>query len=307
MTEGQFAEFFLRQGQRVIETKTCFWYSHRPLLYMSLPYYRAVSPSQGELARVLLGGPAAALRFPTNPDTDNRKVGIFLCSDRNYGFSSLQQRMRNYTRRGLENCTVEAVEFGYLAQHGHQLNLESFERQDRDATTMTESQWHRYCEVAAATPGFEAWGAWARGRLAAFVVAALVEDCCHMHHQSAATEHLPLFPNHALNFSVTRLVLARPEVNSVCYGADSLVTPGIDTYKSRMGFERLLFGERIVHNPLLQAGLALGGRKVIYWMARKYPQKEMIQRAALLLQQDSTQAGKTPTGGSAQNGVPGIT
>lgn len=283
MTEGQFAEFFLRQGQRVIETKACFWYSHRPLLYMSLPYYRAVSPSASELARVLLGGPAAALRFPTNLDTGNRKVGIFLCSDRNYGFSSLQQRMRNYTRRGLENCTIEPVEFGYLAQHGHQLNLESFERQDRDATTMTESQWHRYCEGAATIPGFEAWGAWVRGTLAAFVVGALVEDCCYMHHQSAATEHLPLFPNHALNFSVTRLVLARPEVKSVCYGADSLLTPGIDTYKSRMGFERLLFGERIALNPLLQPMLSLGGRRIIRWATRTYPESQMWQKASLLL------------------------
>jgi hypothetical protein len=287
MTESQFAEFFLRQGQKVIETKTCFWYSHRPLLYMSLPYYRAASPSASELARVLLGGPAVALRFPTNLDTGNRKVGIFLCSDRSYGFSSLQQRMRTYTRRGLENCTVEAVEFGYLAQHGHQLNLESFERQDRDATTMKEPQWHRYCEVAAAIPGFEAWGAWVGRRLAAFLVAALVEGCSYIHHQSSATEYLRFFPNHALTFSMTRLVLARPEVKSVCYGADSLLTPGIDTYKSRMGFERLLFGERIALNPLLQPMLSLGGRRIIRWAARTYPDSQTWQRASLLLMRNA--------------------
>jgi len=288
MTEGQFAEFFLTQGQRVIETKTCFWYSHRPFLYMSLPYYRAVSPSGSELARVLLGGPAAALRFPTNPDTRNRTVGIFLCSDRNYGFSSLQQRMRNYTRRGLENCTVEAVDFGYLAQHGHLLNAESFQRQGREAATMSESQWHRYCEAAGSIRGFEAWGAWVRGHLAAFVVAALVGDCSYMHHQSAATEYLPLFPDHALNFSVTRLVLTRPEVKSVCYGSDSLLTPGIDTYKSRMGFERRLFGERIVLHPLLQPMLYLGGRRIIRWAARRHPESKMWQRASLFLTRNGT-------------------
>jgi hypothetical protein len=197
--------------------------------------------------------------------------------------------MRNYTRRGLENCSVERVDFGYLAQRGHQLNVESFERQGRDATTMTESEWYRYCEAASGIPGFEAWGAWVRGDLAAFVVAALVEDCSCMHHQSAATRYLPLFPNHALNFTVTREVLARPEVNSVCYGQDSLVTPGIDTYKSRMGFERRLFGERIVLNPLLQPILSLGGRRIIEWAARRRPESRIWRKASLLLMQSRTQ------------------
>jgi hypothetical protein len=191
--------------------------------------------------------------------------------------------MRNYTKRGLENCAIEPVNFGYLAQHGHQLNVESFERQGRDATTMTESEWHRYCETAGSMSGFEAWGAWVRGHLAAFVVAALVEECSYMHHQSAATEYLPFFPNHALNFTVTRLVLARPEVTSVCYGGESRLAPGIDTYKSRMGFERRQFGERIAVNPLLRPILFLGGRRIIRWAARTYPESQLWKRASLVL------------------------
>jgi hypothetical protein len=196
--------------------------------------------------------------------------------------------MRTYTRRGLENCTVEAVDFGYLAQHGHQLNLESFERQGRDATTMTESQWHRYCQAAGSIPGFEAWGAWVRGDLASFLVTALVEECSYIHHQSSATEYLPFFPNHALTFTVTRLVLARPEVDAVCYGGESLVTQGIDVYKSRLGFERRLFGECVAVSPLLRPILSFGGRRIIRWAARKRPESKMWQRASLFLARNGT-------------------
>jgi hypothetical protein len=196
--------------------------------------------------------------------------------------------MRSYTRRGLENCTVEPVDFGYLAQHGHQLNVESFERQGRDARTMTESQWHRYCETARAIPGFEAWGAWVSGHLAAFLVVARVEDSFYIHHQSSATDYLQLFSNHALTFTVTQTLIGRPEVNSVCYGQESLVTPGIDIFKSRMGFDRRPFGERIALNPLLELVLSLGGRRIIHWAARKRPESRMWQKVSLFLARNRT-------------------
>jgi len=306
MTEGHFAEFFLRQGQKVIETRTCFWYSHRPFLYMSLPYYRALSPSQGELARVIFGGPAAALRFPAVGQTQ-RHIGILVCSDRNYDLASLHPKSRASTRQGLTNCKVERFDFSYLARHGHQLNEETFRRQGRDVQTITEAQWQRLCQVAGQITGFEVWGAFVGGNLAAFSILAQVGNWVLFQHGSSATAYLKENPNNALTFAVTKSKLADPGVSCLCYGAESPVTPQLDAYKLRMGYRRHALPERFVYNPLLQAGLVLGGRKVIYWMARKYPQKEMIRRAALLLQQDGTQAGMAPAEDSAQAGLPGVT
>jgi hypothetical protein len=306
MTEGQFAEFFLRQGQKVIETKTCFWYSHRPFLYMSLPYYRAFSPSQGELARVLLGGPAAALRFPTEMGKSRRQVGILVCSDKGYDLSSLHPKSRSATRQGLQNCRVEQFDFAYLARHGHQLNVETFRRQGRDVSSMTEVQWQRLCQVASDMPDFEVWGAFVDGNLAAFSVLALVGDWVLFQHGSSATVYLKYNPNNALTFEVTKRKLADPRVSSLCYGAESPVTPQLDAYKLRMGYRRHPFAERIVYNPLLRGGLALGGRRIIQRIARKYPQNVMLQRAALLLERDGTPGGDGPPGDSAQAGVRGI-
>jgi len=305
MTEGEFAEFFSRQGQRVIETKSCFWYSHRPFLYMSLPYYRAVSPSQGELARVLWGGPAAALRFPAAGRTE-RQIGILVCSDRNYDLPSLHHTPRYRTRHGLKKCKVEQFDFAYLARHGHPLNEETFRRQGRDLNTITEVQWQRLCQVAREIPGFEVWGAFVDGNLAAFSILAMVGDSVLIQHTSSATAYLKCSPNNALTFTMTKSKLADPGVSCVFYGAESPLTPNLDSYKLGMGYRRQVFAERFVYNPLLQAGLSLGGRKVIDWMARKYPQKEMIRRAALLLQQDGTQAGKAPREDSAPAGAPRV-
>jgi hypothetical protein len=288
MTEGQFAEFFLRQGQRVIETKTCFWYSHRPFLYMSLPYYRAVSPSGSELARVLLGGPAAALRFPTDLDKGPNQIGILVCTDRDYDLGSLHKKSRTATRRGLESCKVEPFDFAYLAQHGHGLNEETFQRQGRSLQSMTEAQWRRFCEAASEMPGFEVWGAWVKGHLASFAVLAFVQGWLFFQWESSATEYLPYNPNNALTFVVTKSKLSEPRVACVCYGAESAITVLLDRYKLRMGYQRKVLGERIVLNPLLQPVLSLGGRRIIHWAARKRPESQMWQRASLFLARNGT-------------------
>jgi len=305
MTEAQFAEFFLRQGQKVIETKACFWYSHRPFLYMSLPYYRAVSPSQAELGRVLLGGPAAALRFPAAGQTQ-RQLGMLVCSDKNYDFHLLHPKSRAATRQGLKNCKVERFDFTYLARNGHRLNEETFRRQGRDLLSITAAQWQRLCQVANEIPGFEAWGAFVDGNLAAFSILAQVGDWVLFQHGSSATAYLKHKPNNALTFVVTKSKLVDPGVACMWYGIETPFARELNAYWVRMGYRRQVFPERIVYNPLLQAGLALGGRKVIYWMARKYPQKQMIRRAALLLEHYGTQGGKAPVEDSTQADVPGI-
>ena len=154
MDAAQFAEFWQIQGHQVIETKNCFWYNPQPLVFMSVPYHRTFTPSRRELRRVLLGGPAAAARFHDPAGTDG---GLFVCSDREYDFPALQPNARNKTRRGLENCSIEQVDFPYLAQHGFSLVEDTLQRQSRDQRTKPHRQWLLYCNAAARIPGFEAW------------------------------------------------------------------------------------------------------------------------------------------------------
>ncbi len=284
MRSGEFAEFWRVQGCRVIETQSCFWYSPKPLIFMSLPYHRLVTPSRRELAHVLLGGPAVAARFPSVLNGVGGQGGLFLCEGRTYDFSALHGKARNQTRRGLERCSVEQIDFGYLLTHGQALNVETLMRQGRDGRGMSEYQWRGYCRAADKIPGFEAWCAFVGGSLAAFMVTALVEDWLSILHQSAATQYLGYYPNNALVFTVTKRKLSCPEVGYVSYGLKSLDdTAGLDQFKLRMGFTLKPFKECFVFNPLLKPFLSSVGYHFIKWMARRRPESDLWRKATRVL------------------------
>jgi hypothetical protein len=120
--------------------------------------------------------------------------------------------------------------------------------------------------------------------LAGVAVTALVEDSLHIYYQSSATEYLKFRPNNALTFLLTKQKISCSNITSVCYGVKSLTRPSLDDYKVGMGFEIMRFGERIVFNPLVQPILALGGAKVIHWIARRQPEGPWA-RASLMLEQ----------------------
>ena len=243
---------------------------------------RELAPSRDQLARVLLGGPSIAVRFPSAMHEGNRQGSMFMCLDKQYDFASLHTKSRNQTRRGLENCTVEQLSFSDLAARGYSLNVDTYRRQGKDPQSFSVEKWQRFCDAASETRGFEAWGAWAKGNLAAFAVTALVEDSLHIHTQASATEYLDLYPNNALTFLLTKQKISSPEIASICYGVKTLTRSTLDDYKSRMGYELKTFAERIVFNPLLQPILSLGGDRIIHWIAKRRP-TQAWRRLSLIL------------------------
>jgi len=282
MDAAHFAEFWHMQGHRVIETKSCFWYNPQPLVFMSVPYHRTCTPSRRELRRVLLGGPAAAARFHDPAGTDG---GLFICSDREYDLPKLQKKARNETRRGLENCSVEQVEFQYLLEHGFSLVEDTLQRQGRGQQAVTHPRWVGTCKAARRIPGFEAWGAFVKGSLAAFMVTAAVEGYFSILEQYSAKDFFGYHPNNALAFAVTKLKLSSNAIACVSYGLKSLEpTPGLDHFKLSMGFRLKPFGESVAFNPLLTPLLALGGSKFIRWMAQRNPRSDLWRKTTAVVQ-----------------------
>lgn len=242
------------------------------MVFMSIPYHRELSPSGGQLARVLVGGPSLVVRFPSSFGKCDRQVGVFMCTDKHYDLSSLHKKSRNQTRRGLDNCTVERLQFPDLERDGINLNVDTYRRQGKDPRSFEAGRWRTFCRVAGETRDVEAWGAWVKGSLAAFAVTALIEDSLYIYTQASATEYLEFYPNNALTFLLTKQKLALPGVRSICYGVKTLTRPTLDEYKMRMGFEVKTFGERIVFNPLLRLVLSLGGDKAVHWIAKRRPE-----------------------------------
>lgn len=279
MTADDFAEFWRLQGHRVIQTASCAWYNVRPLVFLALPFHRALTPAPGQLQRVLLAGPALAVRFL---DPAGSSGGLFVCSNHAYDLPALEKKARNQTRRGLENCTIEQLDFADLAEHGARLNEETYVRQGRNPHAVVGRPWRRYCDAANRVPDFEAWGAFVDGRLGTVMVSALVEDHFSILHQSSATDALQYQPNNALTFTVTKLKMSCPKVACVSYGLKSPDdrTRGVDEFKLNMGFEVRPFGDTVAFNPVLKPFL---WPKAIRWMAARRPESDFWRRAAGVL------------------------
>jgi len=283
VTPSQFADFWRIQGHRVIETASCFWYNAQLLSFLSLPYHRTIWPAASELGQVFRRGPAAVVRFFID-DPGQGDQGLFVRTERDYDFSSLEKKARNQTRRGLEKCAVEQLDFAYVAREGHAINTDTFVRQGRAANTFTETQWHRYCQAAAATPDLEAWGAFVEGQLAAFMVTALVEDCYNILHQASRTSTLASYPNNALTFTVTSRELSRTEVGFISYGLKSLEdTSSLDHFKLQMGYRLQPRSDRVVLNALLKPFTRLGGRRLVHWMAQRPNSSDFWRKASRVL------------------------
>jgi hypothetical protein len=278
------AGFFRAIGNRVIQTDSCYWYNSEPFLFKSLPVHRLVTPSALEIAKVLMRGPALALRYPKPLDASGPHGSMYTCSDRNYDFPSLSQNVRSRTRRGLARCRIEQIDFEYLASHGYALTTETTLRQMGTAPSSSEADWHRFCANAGRLPDFEAWGAFVEDRLATFIVAMLVEDCYYIHLQKSASDLLKYYPNNALLFTVMKTKLACPEVRSISHGPKALaVGKGLEYYKTSMGFQLQPFTEQVVFNPLIRALLMWKGDVVINRLVRRYPDNLFWQRASRAL------------------------
>ena len=284
MDASEIAKFFGSIGNRIIQTESCYWYNPQPFLYRSLPVHRFVEPSPAEIAKVLMLGPALALRYPKTPNVEGPRGGMFVCYDRNYDFASLSQNVRSRTRRGLARCRIEQIGFDYLADHGFALTAETTLRQMGKKPNGDENEWKQFCANAGRLADFEAWGAFVGDRLATFIVAMLVEDCYYIHLQKSASDLLKFYPNNALLFTVMKTKFACPEVRFISHGPKALaVGKGLEYYKTSMGFEIQPCTEQIVFNPLVKPFLAWKGDAVVNRLVRRYPDNLFWQRASRAL------------------------
>jgi hypothetical protein len=254
MQPEAFLEFLARQGHRIVKTESCYWFDAQPGFYFYFPSHRLITPSTEELDRILSSEPCIGLRYFTPLDRVGKESFLIVCSDKNYDITSVDAHCaRRQTRRGLEHFNIKQLEFKELAKLGISLNHDTLVRQGRDPCINEEKKWQLYCSSAYGLEGFEAWGAFSGNNLASFMVTFLMEDHFTILHHSSATEYLPLYPNNALIFYMTKLKLALPEVNTVSYGPQSLDAPeSLDTFKFRMGFQKKPMKQTIVFNPLVR-------------------------------------------------------
>jgi hypothetical protein len=154
------------------------------------------------------------------------------------------------------------------------------ERQGRE-TGDTYEQFRRRFELASELEGFEFWGASVEGKLGAFLVTFRMNECCYMILQQCHRDFLKEHVNNALTFEVTRAMLARPGLQSIFYGMQSLdAPPSVDEFKFRMGYEAKPVSQRVAFHPLAAPLVNRASFAAVGALSKARPANRTLSKAA---------------------------
>ncbi len=295
-TRQEFADFFRRQGHRVIADSSSMWTSGHTWVYVRIPYHDNTALTEDYLDGLFRGRRCLAVRFAAPIRPMAARHGIFVCREREYGLPALNSKSRNQTRRGLENCAVRQVRPCELAGPRYGLVAETLARQNRSISGYSESDWHRLASAADKTPGFEAWIAEVEGRTVSMALTANIEGVYSILHQYSLSGSLNLYPNNALIFELTRTALHRPDVLFVSYGLRSLEdTAGLDRFKLHMGYGEEAWTQEVVFHPLAKPVLSSQcARRAVNLLARKFPASDVLRKGQAVLRAFDAPAPESP-------------
>jgi len=128
-----FAEWLRRQGYKVTQTSTSYWYEANPRVYQAFPYHSVIQPGEEELSTLLRQNQAIALRYSTPIDNPLGCISYHAVIDQpGYALEKLDRRSRQNIRSGLKNCTVETISLERLAEEGWALESDTADRQQRE-------------------------------------------------------------------------------------------------------------------------------------------------------------------------------
>lgn len=275
-----FAEWFRRQGYRVVHTASTFWVKRAPGVYQAFPYHWLIHPTEDELERFFRDSRAISLRYSTFADALEGKLSYHVVYEgKDYDLGRLSKKARYDVRKGLKYASIEPVPFCRLATEGWKLHAETLQRQGR-AGSETEAEWRQLCLAAEGFPGFEAWGALHAGELVASLIAFTFGDCCAFLYQQSATAHIQNRVNNALTYAFTSEVLRRPHISRMFYCLDSLdAKESMDEFKFRMGYKAKPVRQRVVFHPKLRRLVNPLGHSTLRQIVRWMPSRPALAKA----------------------------
>jgi hypothetical protein len=274
------AEWFRRQGRRVLRTASTDWVELGPRVYQAIPFHGLILPHPLELDGLLKDQRALALRYSTHPEAGWGMPSYHVvCDASEYGLEQLGKKARHDVRRGLRAARVGPLGLVELAELGWELRQDTLARQGRRAAE-SQASWQALCSSAAGLPGFEAWGAWIDNVLAAALLAFSSNGCTSILYQQSRTACLPSGVNHALAFSFTCEVLQRAEGQWLFYGLHSLDAPAsVDEFKFRLGYRRRPVRQRVVFHPWLSPLVRPAAGSLLAWARRRMPLNPSLAKA----------------------------
>lgn len=240
-----YAEFLKRMGHSVRFVSGMWWYDTSRGVYINFPYDQNID-AESVCVRSVLGRDGIVARFGC-PEHQGVSSHRFICDDAEFDFPLLRSRTRTQVRRGLEECQVEQVDFDVLRRHAVSLNADTLIRQKRKVPKNLNTYWQKYFDAAEATQGAEAWGAFADGQLAAYLISFVVESTANILIVRSSTQHLKKLPNNALLFQYLYQRIRDEGIQRISYGYESIQAGlgTLDQFKVGMGFRAEACGQRV--------------------------------------------------------------
>lgn len=252
MSAEIFSEWLHRQGHKVFQTASSYWFDAAPRIYQAFPYHKLITPSDKELRQLLCQRRAIALRYSTPIEAKTGAISYHvILEDPDYSLEKLQKKARYDVRKGLKLAKIEQIPFSRMANEGWLLRLDTLQRQRRSKAE-SKTWWQKLCQTAEGLPGLEAWAALIENKMVAALIAFNNDDTCSILYQQSSSEHLSLGVNNALAFEFSRKAISCPQTKMIFYGLHSLDAPSsVDEFKFRMNYVAKPVRQRVVFHPLL--------------------------------------------------------
>jgi hypothetical protein len=237
MNADNFARFYAAAGLKVISTASGYWYSASPLIYNSLPPTLARDPSAAELGSLFREHRLAGVQYPTLRPS-GMPCANFVVRDKAYGLGSLQRQFRQHVQKGMAECEIREIPFEMLYESGFPINRAAMARRGFRIPYLVEpARWLKFCEAGQTTPGAGALASFVGENLAAYLIYFIADGTCYGLHMLSHPEMWAHQPNHVLYYAFTKELIARPDIQAVSIGLQSLPAPKtIDQFKRHAGY-----------------------------------------------------------------------
>jgi len=161
------------------------------------------------------------------------------CDQKDYDLATLRKDPRYEVRKGLDQCTVRALDPGWFAENGYPVYAAAFARYGTrpllDAAGFAR-EFLGHAEYA----GRETWGAFVDARLVAWQSCIVVDDAVFSASSKSDPAFLKAKPNNALLYTLTRHYLRDRGVRYVTSGSRVLLhDTNAQEFKERMGYRKI--------------------------------------------------------------------
>ena len=279
MNAEVFAKWMVRQGRHVIRTHSSYWSEVGPRTYQAFPFNWIIQPEEDELEEMMRRYGIISLRYSAPLNSAEGMVSYHNVITEPQDLEKLTSKARTAVRAGLKNFKIEPITFERLAGEGWNLQRDTLARQGR-LRSMSQAEWEHLCLAARDLPGFEVWGAFYQGELAATDVAARVDDKYLLLYEQSGTKFLSRHVNNALVYTLCNNLLAREGVSEVFLGLHSLdAPPSVDAFKFQLGVYPRPVRQRVVFNPLLEPLVNQTSYAVLRQVAHRFPGVNVFSKA----------------------------